>query len=147
MSMLSPYTNAALTAQLVANDLHYMHYMVTGEDFDKSHLLAGEYYEQLGEEVDYLFELALEVGQPIVNPTLAGTVVEGYVPESGVGYDYATLVDHITSRIAMYVASLKVLRSYAQDESIQSKIDDMVRGWEKELYYKQTRRGGVVDNG
>lgn len=137
---LNPFTRAALVAVLVNNDFHYMHLMAKGADFDKSHNLAQEYYEKIDPEVDYLMELALEVGAPIFNYTLAGEIVDDYVPESLSEYDYQTLISHLRGKIDDYIVSLKSLRQNTDNDSIHSRLDDMVRDWEKELNYRLVRR-------
>ena len=136
------YTQAAMTAVLVDNDFHYMHLMSKGEDFDKSHNLAAEYYDKIEEDVDYLMELALEVGAPIYNFSVAGNIIPEYEPEDKQGYDYPTLISCLKDKIQYYTDVLRKLRiSVTEDTSIQSKLDDMLRYWEKELFYKLERRG------
>ena len=134
------FTTAAMTAVLVNNDFHYMHLLAKGVDFDKSHSLAQEYYTQIEDEVDYLMELCLEVGAPIYNYTQAGEVVTDYQSENESEYDYVTLIEHLKSRIQIYTITLRNLRNITDNPSIQSKLDDMLRYWEKELYYKLVSR-------
>lgn len=134
------YTQAAMTAVLVNNDFHYMHLLSLGKDFDKSHNLAQEYYTKIEDEVDYLMELALEVGAPIYNYTKAGEVVPEYQPEDKTSYDYPTLIECLKKKIQVYTITLRNLRNSTDNDSIQSRLDDMLRDWEKELYYKLVRR-------
>ena len=134
------FTLAAMTAVLVSNDLHYVHLLAQGKDFDKSHNLAQEYYELIDEEVDYLMELAIEVGAPVYNYSVAGDIVSDYAIEDDGSYDYETVIEVIKNKIAVYITALKDLRQYTEDNSIQSRLDDMIRDWEKELYYKLARR-------
>lgn len=140
MERLNPFTKAALTSVLVNNDFHYMHLLSRGRDFDKSHNLAQDYYEMIDDEVDYLMELALEVGAPIANYTRAGEVVTDYIPECLPEYDYQTLIECLSCKIAVYVTALKELRAFTNNDSIQSVLDDMIRNWEKELNYRLARR-------
>lgn len=137
---LNPFTRAALIAVLVNNDFHYLHLNSIGEDFDKSHNLAQEYYQKIEEDVDYLMELALEVHAPIYNYTLAGQIIHDHVPESEPSYDYPTLIEALKSKIGEYISALQSVREYTSDSSIQSRLDDMIRDWEKELNYKLVRR-------
>lgn len=134
------FTLAAMTAVLVSNDLHYVHLLAKGEDFDKSHNLAQDYYEKVDEEVDYLMELAIEVGAPIYNYSVAGEVVSDYATEEGDSYDYASTIEVIKNKVAVYITALKDLRQATEDSSIQSRLDDMLRDWEKELFYRLARR-------
>lgn len=139
---INAFTKAALTAVLVNNDFHYMHLLAIGEDFDKSHNLCEEYYTKIEDEVDYLMELSLEVHAPIVNYTLAGQVLSGYPVESQSEYYYTDIIEHLQNKVSIYLLALKELRNATADESIQSKIDDMIRDWEKELNYRLSRRAG-----
>lgn len=140
MENLNPFTRAAMTAVLVSNDFYWLHYQATGRDFDKSHNLAQDFYEKISEEVDYLMELALEVGAPIYNFTQAGQVIPEHEPESAPSYDYQELIASMKRIVAEYILSLKTLRAATDNDSIQSRLDDMVRDWEKELNYKLLRR-------
>lgn len=137
---INPFTKAAVISVLVNNDFHYMHLLSSGKDFDKSHNLAQEYYDLIDDDVDYLMELALEVGAPIINYTKAGDLISDYTPESMTNYDYQTLIKHLSDKISVYISALKELRVYTDNESIQSRLDDMIRDWEKELNYRLARR-------
>lgn len=139
----NPYTRAASVAVLVNNDFHYMHLMSKGKDFDKSHNLAEEYYTKIDEEIDYLMELALEVGAPIYNYNKANNVVPEYQPEELDAYDYPTIIERLKSKISIYITTLEDLRNFTDNNSIQSRLDDMIRDWEKELFYKLNRRTEV----
>lgn len=134
------FTLAAMTAVLVNNDFHYMHFLAKGKDFDKSHNLAQEYYTKIEDEIDYLMELCLEVGAPIYNYTKAGEIIPEYQPEDKVSYDYSTLIECLKDKIQTYTITLRNLRNATDNDSIQSRLDDMLRDWEKELYYKLVSR-------
>lgn len=134
------FTETASIAVLVKNDLHYMHLLSNGEDFDKSHELTQSYYERLGNEVDDLMELALEASAPICNPTLANQVIPDYQPEDKTSYDYPTIVACVIEKLSIYVSALRGLRNETGNDSVQSKLDDMIRYWEKEINYKLQRR-------
>lgn len=139
-SEINVFTKTALIAVLVNNDFHYAHLMSSGRDFDKSHNLAQEYYEKIDGEVDYLMELALEVQAPVYNYTVAGQLIPDYQPENKPSYDYQTLIECLKSKITIYIQALKELRNSVDNDSIQSRLDDMIRDWEKELNYKLYRR-------
>lgn len=141
--MENKFTKAALTAVLVNNDMHYMHLLSKGKDFDKSHNLAQEYYEKIDGDVDYLMELALEVGADIYNYTVAGKLLPEYQIEDRPEYDYPTIIDCLRTKIGVYVTSLQELRNSTEQSDIQSRLDDMVRDWQKELNYRLVRREEV----
>ena len=129
-----------MTAVLVNNDFHYMHLLSAGADFDKSHDLAQSYYEKIEPEIDYLMELALENNAPVYNYSLARDIIQDYVPEDKPAYDYQSVINCLKTKIIVYLNTLKNLRNNITDNSIQSYLDDLIRGWEKELNYKLARR-------
>ena len=137
---LDIFTKTALIAVLVNNDFHYMHLLSIGRDFDKSHNLAQEYYDKIDDEVDYLMELALEVKAPIYNYTQAGELIPEYPIENKSGYDYQTLISCLKNKITIYLSALRTLRNSTDNNSIQSRLDDMIRDWEKELNYRLEKR-------
>ena len=134
------FTLVSAVSVLVSNDIHYMHFLSKGVDFDKCHLLAQEYYERLNEEVDYLTELAVEQGGEICNFTNALSLVPNYQPEQLDAYDYPTIIKCITNKLNIYLDYLVDLRNAVEDADIQSKLDDMIRYWRKEIDYKLARR-------
>lgn len=134
------YTPTAAMAVLVSNDILYMHHLAYGVDFDKCHSITQEYYEKINEEVDYLFELAVEHGASICNATNALDYVENYAVENLSEYDYTTTISVLYSKLSIYIASLEVLREESGEDDVQSKLDDMIRYWKKELNYKISRR-------
>ena len=140
MEDVNLYTRTALVAVLVNNDFHYMHLLSAGADFDKSHDLAQSYYEKIEPEIDYLMELALENNAPVYNYSIARDVLQDYAPEDKPAYDYQTIINCLKAKIIVYLNALKKLRDYTEDNSIQSYLDDLIRGWEKELNYKLARR-------
>lgn len=145
---LSPYTKTALIAVLVNNDFHYIHFLAEGSDFDKIHNLAQSYYEKIEPEVDYLMELALENGADIFNYTMAGQllnmagrVLPDYQPEDLKSYgSYQQVIIRLIEKITAYREALQELRNSTTNASIQSKLDDMIRYWEKEQRYRLARR-------
>lgn len=137
---LNIFTRAALIAVLVNNDFHYLHYNSAGQDFDKSHNLAEDYSWRMANEIDWLMELALEFHSPVYNFTIAHQYIPEYQYESESQYDYPTLVERLSNKIALYVNTLKELRSNVNDSSVQSVLDEMIRYWMKELNYKLDRR-------
>lgn len=138
---LSPYTKTALIAVLVNNDFHYIHLLAEGSDFDKIHNLAQSYYEKIEPEVDFLMELALENGADIFNYTMAGKVLPAYQPEDLKSYgSYQQVIIRLIEKITVYREALQELRDSTTNASIQSKLDDMIRYWEKEQRYRLARR-------
>lgn len=140
MEELNIFTKINLIAVLVKNDVQYLHWLAKGKDFDKSHLLTKEYYEQLAEECDYLTELTIEQGYPIINPSKALEFIEEYPTEEAQEYNYQEVVSVLKDKLTFYMDSLNDLREECGVSSIESKLDDMVRYWEKEVNYKLERR-------
>ena len=148
------FTIAAATAILASNDFWYMHLYSKDSDFDKSHRLTEQYYERLSYEADDLMELAVEVDQPIFNPSETLQILPSWIPERQNAYDYDTIVSRSKMLIVQHITALKAMRSSTDRTDIQSRIDEMLAYWEKELNYKLARRtpglsmlNGFVDTG
>lgn len=144
----------AILMQLISNDLHHVHFQATDEDFDKTHDLMSHYYEELNEQVDIVMEIALEKGENIANLSTAMNVLPDYHIEVMDHYSYKDAVDVAIKKLSMLVGAINQVRESTDDNSIQSKLDDITRGWEKELNYKLNRRSvprigsvPVIDNG
>lgn len=137
---MKSYVKTACIAILFTNDLKHIHLHSAGEDFDKIHNLAEEYYDKMAEESDYLCELAIENGEPMVNPTRALEVVEEWQPEDEENYDYNHCLSAVNTKLTLYLRALTTLRHEEEQLDIQSKLDDIVRDWKKELEYKMAKR-------
>lgn len=137
---MTDYIRLACVSILFANDMKHIHLHSVGKNFDRIHKLTEEYYNQVSDESDYLCELAIENGQSMVNPTQAGTKVPEWIPESGSEYGYADAVAAINTKLSMYLRELEVVRDSSVYEDIKSKLDDMMRYWNKELRYKMVQR-------
>lgn len=138
--MTNTFTLAAATAILASNDFWYMHLYSKNEDFDKSHQLTGRYYNGLNYEADTLMELAIEVGQPIFNPSDALQIIPSWTPERQDAYDYATIVSNSKLILAQYITALNAVRSSTNRTDIQSRLDEMLASWNKEVNYRLNRR-------
>ena len=147
--LTNTFTIAAATAILAANDFWYMHLYSKDEDFDKSHQLAGYYYSHLHYDADTLMELAIEVGQPIFNPTDALQIIPSWTPERQDAYDYATIVSNSKMILTQYITALRAMRSSTDRSDIQSRLDEMLADWNKEVNYRLERRtpGPSILNG
>ena len=143
----NPFTKAAAIALLAGNDFWLMHICSKDSDFDKSHQLTGQYYERLSVEADMLMELAMEQNQPVFNPTDALNIVENWSPERRAAYDYGTIVDVSKSIILQYISALRELRNSTDRTDIESRVDDILGYWEKELNYKLARRTNILLSG
>lgn len=132
------YAKTACAASVAANDIHHIHFNVSGHGFDRIHNVTNEYYNKLNDEVDDLTELAIEKGHNVPNLTLAGKVVEWPI-QSELSYDYDTAVRAICKILSMYVNYLVALRDSAESD-VASKIDEYIRFWNKELHYKMEHR-------
>lgn len=143
------FTLAAATAILASNDFWYMHLYSKDEDFDKSHQLTNSYYRDLWYEADTLLELAIEVGQPIFNPTDAIQIIPSWTPEHQDAYDYTTIVAKSKLILTQYITALNAMRSSTTRTDIQSRLDEMISEWNKEVNYRLNRRtnGSSMLNG
>lgn len=144
--MAADYVKTACIAVVFTNDLKHIHLHANGDDFDKIHNLAEEYYNQMTEETDYLCELAIENGQSMVNPTKALEKATGWIPEDSESYDYGTCLSAINVKLALYIESLYQLRDAVTFEDVKSKLDDIIRNWKKELAYKMAKRSNIASH-
>lgn len=128
-----------LTASLAANDLLYVHWCVSGEDFDKSHELADDYYFKLRRELDFLGELAREKNIPIINLNDAAEYL-AYQSEGKSSYNYDETLNACKSAISKYLTELETLRQEIVETDIQSSLDEIIRFWKNELDYKLVQR-------
>lgn len=134
------FTVAAATAILASNDFWYMHLYAKDKDFDKSHNLMGDYYSHLRYDADTLMELAIEIGQPIFNPTDALQIIPSWTPEHQDAYDYATIITNSKTILTQYITTLNAARSSTTRSDIQSRLDEMLSEWNKEVNYRLSRR-------
>lgn len=134
------YTNAALACVLAANDMHHIHFYAEGKHFDRIHDMSNEYYEKLSEEADYLCELALEKEEIIPNLTNTLTEYGDWFVQDLNSYDYSIGISSMIQVLTQYVSALDALRQVTDDTSVQSKLDDMIRDWSKEINYKLAKR-------
>ena len=139
------YSKLTCVATLAANDIHHIHFNVKGYGFDRIHNIANDYYVKLGEEVDYLAELALENKQPVPNLTLAAKCVEQWPVLTDLCYDYDSAVRAICKVLTCYVNYLTALRETAEDD-VASKLDEFIRSWNKEVHYKMEHRLECCDS-
>lgn len=131
-----------LTAVLVQNDMRYIHWCVTGEDFLKSHSLVENYSYILDGEIDTLGELAREKSAKMENPNRALNLI-GYTPETQSGYLYLDTVNACKLKLSLYINELKALRAESESD-VQSSIDEWLRYWNKEVDYKLTQSSNKV---
>lgn len=137
---MEPITKAAAIALLVSNDMWYIHLYAKGDKFDQLHELAESYYYRTGHQADDLMELAVELGLPVIHPTSVGTAIPDYSSESNTEYTWEPTMGLMRAKLGTYVTALKEVRATAQRPDIQSRIDDWMECWEKELNYKLVRR-------
>lgn len=134
------FTKTVCIAMLFNNDLHHIHTHAAGHQFDRIHNITQDLYYQMGDDVDTLAELALEYGQEVPNPSLAGNYVEwGASQQSTYNWDEATR--ELFDKLALFTSVLAVLRNQPElKPDAQSTLDDILRRWNKELDYKLERR-------
>lgn len=109
-------------------NLYILHWMSSGNDMMKLHLMTEEMYEELQGEIDTLGELLVEK---------QGTVPQldfpcDYIPVQK--YDFQTGLDQIKSLIQMYIDTI----DYAypnQTSDVQSTLDEWLRYWNKQMNY------------
>lgn len=129
------YSTAYYSAVALANDMKHVHTHAKGTLFDNIHNICNEYYEKANEEADTLAELAMEKGDTIFNSSYLLSELN-YKPTNYSNYDFDLAMRVVEDCIEKYVKALTDLRNKTLDTSVQSLLDDMMRYWKKEKYYK-----------
>lgn len=129
------YSTAYYSAVALANDMKHIHTHTKGILFDNIHNICNEYYEKANEEADTLAELAMEKGDTIFNSSYLLSELN-YKPTNYSNYDFDLAMRVAEDCIEKYVKALTDLRNKTLDTSVQSLLDDMMRYWKKEKYYK-----------
>lgn len=129
------YSTAYYSAVALANDMKHIHTHAKGILFDNIHNICNEYYEKANEEADTLAELAMEKGDTIFNSSYLLSELN-YKPTNYSNYDFDLAMHVVEDCIEKYVKALTDLRNKTLDTSVQSLLDDMMRYWKKEKYYK-----------
>lgn len=129
------YSTAYYSAVALANDMKHIHTHAKGILFDNIHNICNEYYEKANEEADTLAELAMEKGDTIFNSSYLLSELN-YKPTNYSNYDFDLAMRVAEDCIEKYVKALTDLRNKTLDTSVQSLLDDMMRYWKKEKYYK-----------
>lgn len=129
------YSTAYYSAVALANDMKHIHTHAKGTLFDNIHSICNEYYEKANEEADTLAELAMEKGDTIFNSSYLLSELN-YKPTNYSNYDFDLAMRVAEDCIEKYVKALTDLRNKTLDTSVQSLLDDMMRYWKKEKYYK-----------
>lgn len=128
----------AYAAVCFANDMKHIHLHAAGPQFDNIHDTAEEYYKKASEDIDLLFEFALENNEKVCNPTNAANII-GWVPSCEDVYGYEDAVDAIEQCLEAYLYLLNGIQDCVSDH-MKSEIDSMIQFWSKELDYKLKRR-------
>lgn len=129
------YSTAYYSAVALANDMKHIHTHAKGTLFDNIHNICNEYYEKANKEADTLAELAMEKGDTIFNSSYLLSELN-YKPTNYSNYDFDLAMRVAEDCIEKYVKALTDLRNKTLDTSVQSLLDDMMRYWKKEKYYK-----------
>ena len=143
----SNYTIMVYTAQVIANDMKYLHWNCCGPKFDIIHGITEEYYNKLSSDVDILAELALEQpGVTLTNPSNMASKINWHAEDDKNKFSDREVFDRIQNLLTIYIDALQ--HNYDTfDTNIQSELDTMIRFWTKELKYKTIRRLETETNG
>ena len=119
----------ALKAAIQAyRNLYIVHWLSSGNDMMKTHLLAEEMYGQLIQEIDTLGELMVEKCGTIIDPNFPCEYIE-VKP-----FEFQESLDVIKSLIQPYIDAIDF--AYCnQDSDVQSVFDEWLRYWKKQLNY------------
>lgn len=134
------FTQAVCAAVLFNNDLHHIHLHASGHRFDRIHSMTEEYYNKAADDLDTLAELALEYNQSVPNFSLAGNFI-GWTVSQRPTYGWLEAIHEVYESMALFISTMSSLRSQPElKPDAQSKLDDIMRYWNKELSYKLERR-------
>lgn len=136
---LGPFTLAMCHAVVFGNNLKHIHFHIKGKKFDLIHNLTEDYYYRTGSEADYLAELCMETGQAVPNFSWAAQYIPATIADS-LEYNYETALTDLSVYMGTYVTALENLRNVVPNSDIQSKLDDDIRFWKKELNFKIKQR-------
>lgn len=139
---VGPFTLATCHAVVFANNMKHIHLHIQGKKFDNIHSVTEEYYEQASEDSDYLAELCMEKGHYVPNFCQAAQYIPAATVATMSECDYKAAITDLAVYMGTYVSALKALRETTPDDDIQSKLDDMIRYWNKELNFKNKQRFG-----
>ena len=146
-------TKAAIIATLVGNDVWYVHWNAKGDKFDQIHNISYNYYDTLARETDDLMEFSMDLGVPVINLSNALAYIPDYKPEIESQYMWDGAIQVFKSKLPLYTNTLQELRDTTTRSDIQSRIDEWLQYWNKELNYKLVRRSnsnqlyGFYDSG
>lgn len=124
---------ALKTAIQAYRNLYIIHWMSSGNDMMKTHLLAEEMYDELIQEIDTLGELMVEKCGTIIDPNFPCEYIEVK------NFEFQESLDVIKSLIQPYIDAIDF--AYCnQDSDVQSTFDEWLRYWKKQLNYFVTRQ-------
>lgn len=142
------YVDAYVATVLAANNIHYIHWYVKGKKFDTVHEMANEYYSKLQDAVDDIAELCLQHNIKIPNPSDVAIDRDGVVLRDNDGFSYREAITQMSVEITRYLNYIKKLADSSSTNDVrneQSKLDDIVAYWSKELNYKIKNRLKEID--
>lgn len=137
--------NSLLTsAYIFMNNCRMLHWYSTGIQFDTIHEIASTYYNKASEDFDLLAELSLEFEVPVNNPLLLDTTSSSIdlisIPESS-GFVSEDFFLELDKTITNYIQCLQsILDVNEVNEDIKFEVTSLIRFWEKEKDYKNSRR-------
>lgn len=122
-------------ANSFANDLKLVHWHATGEKFDTIHSVANELYEEVLEELDDFAEMAISEGLVVES---LNAPCEDWEAATDTSYDWDKFVSFLATSGQKYLDGLNALET--ENKGHQSKIDEYINFWSKEISYKNSNR-------
>ena len=136
----------AYRANLFKNDLQFMHWHAAGDDFDTVHAITNELYEEMATEVDDIVEMAIAAGEDVGNMNSTAEHIDGdsqYEPLSDKAYCMDTFTAALAEKGKDYIDALTEVET--DNSGYQSKIDEFINFWNKEVLYKNGARTACCD--
>ena len=137
----------AYRANLFKNDLQFMHWHAAGDDFDTVHAITNELYEEMATEVDDIVEMAITAGEDVGNMSSTAEHIDcdsQYEPLSDKAYCMDTFTAALAEKGKDYIDALTEVET--NNSGDQSKIDEFINFWNKEVLYKNGARTICCDD-
>jgi DNA-binding ferritin-like protein len=140
--------DAGIMAFYFRNDIHCLHFNVTGIDFKDVHEWLGELYNQALDNFDYFMEHAVLTNEIESVPNMSiilkeqESVARAWHPVDSALFSVESALDTLINQFKDYSEVLDAVREYCENKDyndIASDIDQIKSDWVIEVKYKAVR--------
>ena len=129
----------------ITNDFKHIHIHASGSKFFEVHELFNEYYEKASEQSDVIQELAIEYNELLQNLSYAADLIK-YKPANIESYDWKTAAKKAKELMGIiYKSLLEVSKACEDKPDVKNQLEEFMRYWHKEAYYKIERWLNGID--